>query len=60
MAAEIVNLNKARKTRIRAADARQAAENRRKFGRSKTEKAAERAERERAAKAREGARLDAE
>lgn len=38
-----INLNKARKARARAADKAQAAENRAKFGRTKVEKAREKA-----------------
>ncbi|MGH8456181.1 MAG: DUF4169 family protein [Stenotrophobium sp.] len=46
--AEIINLNKARKRRQREADEKQAAENRVKFGRSKTEKQRDAAEAEEA------------
>jgi hypothetical protein len=42
--AEVVNLNKARKARARAATKAQSVENRAKFGRSKTDKAAAEAE----------------
>lgn len=41
MAAEIVNLKKARKEKARADDARQAETNRRRFGRTKAQKAAD-------------------
>ncbi|MEG3181582.1 DUF4169 family protein [Sphingomonas sp. LT1P40] len=45
--AEIINLNKARKQRTKAADSAKAVENRAKFGRTKAEKQAEAAERAR-------------
>ena len=45
--AEIVNLNRFRKTQKRAADERQAEANRVKFGRSKTEKQNDRRDTER-------------
>ena len=56
--AEIVNLNRFRKAKTRADEKRQAAENRVAFGRTKAEKAAEQAERERAARALDGAKRD--
>lgn len=56
--AEIVNLNRARKARDRAA-ARQTAEaNRAKFGRSKAEKQADAVERARSDRALDGAKLE--
>ena len=45
---EPINLNKARKTRARADDKRQAAENRVRFGRDKAEKSVSKLEAERA------------
>jgi hypothetical protein len=48
--ADIVNLNKARKTRANAAASAKAVENRAKFGRTKAEKACDDAARERIAK----------
>lgn len=57
--AEIINLRMARKARDRTAAERKAAENRAKFGRTKAEKAAERAEVERKARALDGARREA-
>lgn len=45
--AEIVNLNRFKKTKTREADSARAAENRVRFGRSKVEKANDRRERER-------------
>lgn len=45
---EPINLNKARKARLRAADKAQAAENRVSFGRSKDEKQTSKLEAERA------------
>jgi len=48
MSAEIVNLRRARKARIRTEKDAKAAENRRRHGRTKAEKQAESAERERA------------
>jgi hypothetical protein len=50
---EPINLNRARKARARAADKTQAAENRVRFGRSKTEKQVSRLEAERARRAHE-------
>jgi hypothetical protein len=54
----IVNLNRFRKRRERAADERRAAENRVRFGRSKTARASDERERERAAAALDGKRLE--
>jgi hypothetical protein len=52
--AEVVNLNRARKDRARAADKAKAAENRVTFGRTKAEKRAAKVERERTDKALDG------
>lgn len=52
--AELINLNKARKAKARAADRTQAAENRVRFGRSKGEKAVARLDSERARRDLEG------
>ena len=52
---EIVNLNRFRKAKARADEKRQAAENRVAFGRTKAEKAADKAERTRAARTLDGA-----
>jgi hypothetical protein len=54
----IVNLNRFRKRRARAADKRRAAENRVRFGRGKTARASAERERERAATALDGKRLE--
>jgi hypothetical protein len=56
--AEIINLRMARKARARAESAQQAAENRAKFGRSKAEKASERADAERQSRTLDGARRE--
>lgn len=56
--AEIVNLRMARKARDRARAAQQAAENRAKFGRTKGQKAKERAEADRLTREVEGARRE--
>jgi len=56
--AEIVNLRMARKARNRARAEQQAQENRAKFGRTKTQKANERAEADRLAREIEGARRE--
>jgi len=48
---KVVNLNHARKAKARAADKVQAAENRVRFGRTKAQKAADRATEARAARA---------
>ena len=58
MAAEIINLRRARKAKARVERATEAAANRRRFGRSKDEKRKEAAERERAARSIEGHRRD--
>lgn len=51
---DVVNLNKARKARARGADKTRAAENRAKHGRTKADKSAAEAERQRALKALDG------
>lgn len=56
--ADILNLNRARKAKRRAADATQAAANRVAFGRTKEEKAADQAERQRQAAALDGMERD--
>lgn len=58
--AEIINLRMARKARDRTVAERKAAENRAKFGRTKAEKAAERAEAERKVRTLDGARRETE
>ncbi|CAN5163955.1 hypothetical protein BH10PSE13_BH10PSE13_02360 [soil metagenome] len=58
--AEIINLRQARKAAKRTADARIADANRAKFGRTKTEKARDRSEAERFARAVEGAKIERE
>ncbi|MQP65202.1 DUF4169 family protein [Niveispirillum sp. SYP-B3756] len=55
---EIVNLNRARKAKEKAARESQAAENRVKFGRTKAEKQKSRAEDEAKARLLEGHKLD--
>jgi hypothetical protein len=55
---EIINLNKARKARAKAAGKAQAARNRVAFGRPKAETALEKARREKAARALDGKKLD--
>ncbi len=54
---EIINLNKARKARGKAAAKDAAARNRARFGRTAAEKALERAEREKTDRLLDGARL---
>ncbi|WP_374384981.1 DUF4169 family protein [Dongia sp.] len=56
--AEIVNLNRFRKAKERDSEAKQAAENRVRFGRSKVEKANDRREAERRANLHAGKELD--
>lgn len=56
--AEIVNLNRARKARVKAGGAKRAEENRARFGRTKTEKAMARALAEKAARELEGKKRD--
>ena len=58
MAADLINLRRARKTRDRVQREQNAAEKRRLFGRSKTEKKTEAAKRERTERAIDGHRLD--
>jgi len=60
MSGEIVNLNKARKARARAAATTQGAQNRISFGRTKAEKQASARAAERASRAQEGRKLDRE
>lgn len=57
---EIINLNRARKARDRAAEKAQARENRMKFGRDKASKAQDSKQAEDAARRLDGARLDEE
>lgn len=56
--AEIINLNRARKTRARDAAARQAEANRAKFGRTKAEKQADTADQARQDRALDGAKRE--
>lgn len=56
--AEIVNLNRFRKDKARQTEKRQAAENRVAFGRTKAEKAAEKALLEHAARTLDGAKRE--
>lgn len=58
--ADVVNLNRFRKVKARAAEKRQAAENRVAFGRTKAEKAAEKAARDRAERTLDGAKREEE
>jgi len=55
---EIVNLNRARKGRAKAAAKSEAVENRAKFGRTKTQKALEDAEKLRARKHTDGHKIE--
>ena len=55
---EVVNLRQARKERARAAADAKAAANRARFGRTKAEKQADRADADRARKAVDGAELE--
>ena len=55
---EPINLNKARKAKARADKQQRAAENRTKFGQTKAEKAARKAEAERARRALEASRKE--
>lgn len=57
---EIVNFNKARKARDRAAAKAQAETNRSKFGRSKSEKASAKAEADRAGRSLDGHKRETE
>lgn len=56
--AEIVSLNRVRKTKAAASKDKSAGENRAKFGRSKAEKVREQAEKARAAKSLDGWKLN--
>ena len=56
--AEIINLNKARKAKARAAGAAKAVENRARFGRTRAEKARDDAERARIDAALDQSKLD--
>ncbi|MCR9220409.1 MAG: DUF4169 family protein [Alphaproteobacteria bacterium] len=56
--ADIVNLKRTRKQRVRARKEAEAAANRRQFGRPKAERLETERERERAERAQDGARLD--
>ncbi len=56
--ADIVNLNRFRKAKLRADEKRQAAENRIAFGRTKAEKDQTKAENKRENRAIDGAKLD--
>ncbi|HMN85363.1 MAG TPA: DUF4169 family protein [Bauldia sp.] len=58
MAADIVNLRRARKERDRAAREEEAAANRRRFGRTRAEKEKEAAERDQAARLIDGHRRE--
>lgn len=60
MSAEIVNLNQYRKSRDKSRKADEAVENRRKFGRTKTERLAEEKSRDSAERDLDGKRLDPE
>jgi hypothetical protein len=55
---DLVNLNKFRKQRQRAEAAKQASENRIRFGRDKTERSRTRAEQDRQGRSLDGKRLD--
>lgn len=55
---EVVNLNRFRKARARAEDAKQAAENRTRHGRSKDDKRRGRSEQERSSKELDGKKLE--
>ncbi len=56
--AEVINLNRVRKARERAADARQAEENRSKFGRGRQQKRREELEADRKARDLDGKKLE--
>jgi hypothetical protein len=58
--AEVVNLRRARKAKMRTAHEEEAASRRRQFGRTKAEKTAEEAERARKARLLEGHRREPE
>jgi hypothetical protein len=55
--ADVINLNKARKVKVRLAERAQADANRRAFGRSKAEKARDKADRDRLDKILDGAEI---
>lgn len=57
---DVVNLNKARKARVRAEARTTADANRAKFGRTKADKARDRMEKERADRLLDGAKLEEE
>jgi hypothetical protein len=56
--ADVINLNRARKARVRAEDAKQAEINRVRFGRSKEEKRREEDDRQRPSDALDGKKID--
>ncbi|HLN23384.1 MAG TPA: DUF4169 family protein [Patescibacteria group bacterium] len=56
--AEVINLNRFRKARTREDEARQADENRVRFGRTKAEKQQDQAEADRSAKDLDGKKVD--
>jgi len=56
--AEVINLNRFRKARTRVDEARQAEENRVRFGRTKAEKQQDQADADRAAKDLDGKKVD--
>ena len=56
--AEIINLNRARKARVRAEKTAEADANRHRFGRTKAQKAAEAQDQDRAQRTLDGARRD--
>jgi hypothetical protein len=58
VSAEIINLNKVRKAKVRAEKERSAAANRTRFGRSKADRQAEELERDRARRELDGARRE--
>ena len=58
MAADIVNLNRTRKTRARVEKERQAAENRVRFGRTKSERAKQGADTRRAQRNMDGKKIE--
>ena len=58
MAADLINLNKARKARARRVDKVQAAENRVRFGRAKVDLALDKARAEKAARALDDAKRE--
>ena len=58
MAADIVNLNRTRKARVRAEKERQSAENRVRFGRTKSERAKQGADTRRAQRDMDGKKIE--